>query len=106
MARREDQPQQVIAHVIVGGRFDLRGRLFLLRFEIAPELAMFAVEHLAAPQPIDGAMLRGRHEPRRRIVGNAGRRPLLERGDERVLRKLFGQTDVAHHPREAGDELR
>ena len=33
-------------------------------------------------------------------------RPLLERGDERVLRELLGQADVAHDPREAGDEPR
>ena len=32
--------------------------------------------------------------------------PLLERGDERVLRQLLGEADVAHHAREAGDELR
>ena len=34
------------------------------------------------------------------------RRPLLERGDQRVLRQLFGEADVAHHAGEAGDELR
>ena len=35
---------------------------------------------------------------------NARLRPLLERGDERVLREVLGQADVAHDPREAGDE--
>ena len=33
-------------------------------------------------------------------------RPLLERGDERVLRELFGDADVPHHPRQAGDDPR
>jgi hypothetical protein len=31
---------------------------------------------------------------------------MLERGDERVLRQLLGETDVAHHPRQAGDQPR
>ena len=33
-------------------------------------------------------------------------RPLLERRDERILREVLGEADVAHHAREAGDELR
>jgi len=31
---------------------------------------------------------------------------LEERGDQSVLRQLLGQADVAHDPREAGDQLR
>src|SRR5207249_11297831 len=31
-------------------------------------------------------------------------RPLLERGDERVLREILGQPDVTHYPGESGDE--
>jgi hypothetical protein len=31
---------------------------------------------------------------------------LLERGDESVLRELFGQSHIAHEPREAGDKPR
>jgi hypothetical protein len=27
------------------------------------------------------------------------------RDHQRVLRQVFGQTDIAHDPREAGDEL-
>ena len=49
-------------------------------------------------------MLRGGHEPGARVVRDARLRPLLERGDQRVLRELFGQADVAHDPRQAGDE--
>ncbi len=33
-------------------------------------------------------------------------RPLLERDDQRVLRQLLGQTDVAHQARKPGDEPR
>ena len=49
-------------------------------------------------------MLRGGHEPGARVVRDARLRPLLERGDESVLRELLGEADVAHDPREAGDE--
>ena len=51
-------------------------------------------------------MLRRRHEPGARLVGNALVRPLLERRDERVVRQLLGDADVAHDAREPGDELR
>ena len=38
------------------------------------------------------------------LSGTPDSRPLLERGDQRVLRQLLGQADVAHQPGEAGDE--
>ena len=40
------------------------------------------------------------------LSGTPDVRPLLERRDERVLRELFGDADVAHDPREPGDEPR
>jgi hypothetical protein len=40
------------------------------------------------------------------FCGNAGLRPLLHGGDERVLREIFYEANVAHDSREAGDELR
>jgi hypothetical protein len=53
---------------------------------------------------IDRPMFRGGHEPRAGIVRHTRRRPPFERGDERVLRQLFGHPDIAHDPREAGDQ--
>src|SRR3989475_9598767 len=50
-------------------------------------------------------MLRGGHEPGARIVRDARLRPALERGDERVVRQVLGETDVAGDAREPGDEL-
>src|SRR5207237_3964906 len=47
-----------------------------------------------------------RHEPRAGVVGHSRLRPLVERGNERVLREVFGKPDVAYDAREAGDELR
>src|SRR5947207_418823 len=53
---------------------------------------------------VDGAMLRRRHEPRARIVRDARLGPLLERGDERILREVFRDADVADDARQTGDE--
>ena len=104
MAGREHQAQEVVADVVVERGVEIgRGRL-LLRLELAAELLVLALEQLVPAQQVDRAMLRGGHEPGARVVRDARLRPLLERGDERVLRQLLGQPDVAHDPREAGDE--
>ena len=80
------------------------GTAISLRLELAAELLVLALEQRVAAQQIDRAMLRRGHEPGAWIVRDARLRPLLERGDERVLRELLGQADVAHDAREAGDE--
>ena len=66
---------------------------------------MFAFEQPVAAEVVDRAMLGGSHEPRPRPFRDAGPRPLLERCYERLLRKLLGNADIAHHAGEAGDEL-
>ena len=76
------------------------------RLELAADLLVLALEHLVPAQPVDGAALGGGHQPGAGLFGNARLRPLLERGDQRVLRQLLGEADVAHHAGEAGDELR
>ena len=53
---------------------------------------------------IDGPMLRRGHQPRARIARHAGRRPLLQRGDQSILRQFLGQADIAHDARQAGDQ--
>ena len=40
------------------------------------------------------------------LSGTPVARPLLQRGDQRVLGEVLGQADVAHEPREPGDEPR
>ena len=106
MARREDQPQQVVADVVVHRGLEIAREGVLPLFEIVTELVVLAIEHLAAAEMIDGAMLGGGHQPGAGVVRNARRRPLFERRDERVLREIFGEPDVAHDAREAGDDLR
>lgn len=110
MARREDEPQEVVADVVVdhGGErlLALGGGERLPGLELMAELLVLAPEHLAAPEHVDRAVLRGRHEPGARIVRDAGGRPLLERRDERVLGELLGRVEVAHHARQASNQLR
>ena len=72
--------------------------------DLAAESLVLAFEQLVAAQVVDGAMLRGGHEPGARVVRDADCRPLLERGDEGILREFLGKTDVAHDPRETGDD--
>src|SRR5438132_9163937 len=49
-------------------------------------------------------MLRGGHKPGTRVVRDARLRPLLERGDQSVLRELFGQTHITDAPRENSND--
>ncbi len=69
-------------------------------------LVVLALEHLPAAQLVDGAVLRRRHQPRARVVGDARLRPTLERRDERLLRQILGHADVANHAHEPADQPR
>ncbi len=51
-------------------------------------------------------MLGRGHEPGARIVRDTRLGPPLERCHERVLGEILRQADVAHDPRQAGDERR
>jgi hypothetical protein len=106
MTGREHQAQQIVADPVVEGGVGIRRRQLLPQLELASEFLMLEVEQLVPAQPVDRPILRGGHEPGRRIVRDARVRPALERDDERVLRQLLGQADVAQHPREAGNEPR
>ena len=106
MAGGEDQAQQVVADVVVERGIEVGRCAFAVDLELAAELLVLALHQLGAAQPVDGAVLGRGHQPGAGLVGDAGLRPLLERGDERVLRQLLGQPDVAHHARQAGDQPR
>ncbi len=67
---------------------------------------MLALETLVSAEVIYRAMLCRGHEPRARIVRNTRPRPLLERGDQSVLRQVFGNPDITHYPCQSGDEPR
>jgi hypothetical protein len=50
------------------------------------------------------AAARHGHEPGARVVRDTCLGPLFERCDERVLRKVFGQPDIANDTGQAGDQ--
>jgi hypothetical protein len=104
MTGYEYEAQEVVADVIVDRGLEIRRGQLLLDLELATELLVLALEPLVAAEEIDRTMLRGGHEPGARVVRDARLRPPLERHDERLLGELLGQPDVAHHPREPGDE--
>src|SRR6267143_3186426 len=104
MAGYEYEAQEVVANVIVDRGFEIRHRHLLLGLDLAAEFFVLALEPLVSAQEIDCTMLRGSHQPGARIVRDARLRPLLERGDESVLRQLLGMTHIAHDPRETRDD--
>jgi hypothetical protein len=106
MAGDEHQAQEVVAHVLVDRGLQVRHGQFLPDLHLAAHLLQLAVAAPVAAQDVDGAALRGGHQPGARVLRDARRRPLLDGGDQRVLRQLLGDADVAHHPRQAGDEPR
>src|SRR5882762_7868058 len=104
MAGYEYEAQEVVANVIVNCGFEIRHRHLLLGLDLAAEFFVLALEPLVSAQEIDCAMLRGGHQPGARVVRNSRFRPLLEGGDESVLRQLLGMADVTHDPRETRDD--
>ncbi len=102
VARQEDQAQDVVLDVV-----DLAlevGHVRLLSSGGALELGDLAAQVVGAPEVVDAAALGGRHQPGARVLGHAGDRPLLERGDQRVLGEVRRELDVAGHPGEGADE--
>ena len=57
-----------------------------------------------APQVVERAPLGGGHQPGARLVRDALRGPVLQRGDQRILRQLLGHPEVAHHAGDRGDD--
>ena len=64
---------------------------------------MLAFEKFIPAKVIDRAVLRRGHQPGAGVIRDARLRPLFECGNESVLRELFGNTDIAHNARKAGD---
>ena len=44
------------------------------------------------------------HQPGPRVVGNAGRGPLFQGGDQCILRKIFRKADVANDAGQSGNQ--
>jgi hypothetical protein len=104
MAGDEHEAEEVVADVIVERAVEIRHGHLLLGLELATKLLVLALKPFVSAEHVDRAVLRGGHEPSARVVRDARFRPLLERGDESVLRKFLGKADIAHDPRETGDD--
>ena len=102
MARHEDEAEEVVPDVLIDRR--VRVDALLSQLDIAPHLFVLALERLAAADRVDRAMLRRRHQPGARLLRHARGGPLLERGNESVLRELLGRPDVADETSQPGDE--
>ena len=105
MTGDEHQAQEVVADVIVDRGIEVwLGHL--LRLKLATEFLVLALHASVSADVIDCTMLGGGHEPGARVGRDARLRPLLQRGDESILRKVLGQTDIADDPRQPGNEPR
>ena len=105
MARDKNQPQQIVAHIIIESRYKIwHGHLFL--FHLAPQLFVLPLQPRLATEMINRPMLRRRHQPSARIIRHARLRPLLQRSNQCVLRQILRNAHVAHHPRKPGNNPR
>jgi hypothetical protein len=105
MTRDKHQPQQIVADIVVKSCIEIRHD-HLSGCELATEFIVFAFKQRVPAEMIDRAMLGGSHKPGPRIIRDARFRPLFERSDKGILREVLGNTDIAHNPREAGDQSR
>ena len=104
MAGNEDEAQKLIADIVVHGGFEVLDPGIALTLEVAADLLVLAREHPVAADAVDGAALGRGHQPGAGIVRDAGPRPFGQRDHAGILRQLFCQADVAHHPGQARDE--
>ena len=65
---------------------------------------MLGVALLVAADPVDRAVARGRGEPAAGVGRHAGLLPLLQRGHERLARRLLCDVDVTEAADERGDQ--
>ena len=109
MAGGEDQAQQVVAHIVgpgIDGRVEIGRARVLRRLELVAELFVLALEALvAAPGSIARCLAVAMSQaPGLRGMPDSGH--CSSAATQRVLRQVFGKPDVAHDPRETGDEPR
>ena len=103
MTGDEHEAQQVVADVVAHGGIHHRIDRLLCGLQCAAELGLLALEERSPAQCVDRPTFRDGHQPGAWVLRYARVRPLLQRGDEGVLREVFGQPDVAHDPGDPGD---
>jgi hypothetical protein len=103
MARDEYETEQIVTDIIVESSIEI-WHDHLSGSELAAEVFVLALKQRIAAEIIDGTMLGRGHKPGSRIFRDARLRPLFEGGYESILGEVLGDADIAHNPREAGDE--
>ena len=103
MTGNEEQAQQVITNIVVKSGLQIR-RGHLFRPKLSTQSLVLALNPCVSSEVIHGAMLGSRHEPGARVIRDARLGPLLERGDQSILREILGKAHITHDPREAGNE--
>src|SRR5215469_16859995 len=90
VAAGEDQPQPLVPRGLDRRPLQLR------------QLGAVVVR---APQPVQGPPPGDREQPRTGPLGDPFRRPVLQRGEHRVLDQVFGGCEVACHPHQRDGQL-
>jgi hypothetical protein len=101
MAGDEDQPQQVVADVVIDVRFRERLRV---RFHVASYFLKFLLVAGAAADQVDGPVLRGRHQPGAGPVRDALHGPLFQRDHQGILGEFLGRAHIPGDPGQRRDE--
>lgn len=101
MTGREDEAEQVVVDVV-----RVRGLVQVGRrgLQVTADLRQLARVPLLAAHEVDRPVLGGGHEPRAGVVGDPLVRPLLQGGDERVLRQFLRYAHVPDDARDTGDD--
>src|SRR6187399_2239014 len=95
MAAREDQAQSLVTHVVLL-------RVLRLLLEQLQGGAMTLVAARLASQMVERPVARGGDDPARGRGRHAVARPVCERGDEGVLDRFLGETNVAEKAHQHG----
>src|SRR5580765_898056 len=100
MAAREDQAKPVVLDVLSLSRHGAGG----FRLEPLGKLRLRGVEPRAPTHGVDGLEAPGRNEPRPRIGRRTLARPLLDRGGEGFVQRLFSEIEATEQTDERGQD--
>ena len=104
MARNEDEPQKVVADVVVERSLEVRRGLLQCQ-QLAADLFILPSRAFPVTEMVDGAMLGGGHKPGSGVGGDSRRRPLFQGSQQRFLGEVLGETHVANNARESRDDF-
>lgn len=83
---------------------DIRHGHLLFALKLANNLLVLALQECVATEMVNGSMLGGGHQPSAGVIWDARLGPLLEGCNERILRELFGEADIADDSCEPGND--